>query len=160
MILGILNGTSKLLFIYLSVYLLHNFLRTPNHTLRYPGWETIVWTVFGFHIYWIIWVQIKLNFSNEKQFAKCLSFNSQRFLTFWSLPNPKYHAYWLSATTYSLYFHLPFIPGCGLPLRNLRTRHALARGIGLFWGILSSWFNTSFKYILVVNVMNYFLKNT
>lgn len=133
---------------------------TPSHTLRYPGWETNVWTVFGCHIHWMIWVQIKLSFSNEKQFAKCLSFNSHGFLTLWSSPNPKHHAYWLSATTYSMYFQLPCIHSCGLPLRNLRMRHAVARGISVLRGILSLWSNTSFKYILVITVTYYFLKST
>lgn len=127
--------------------------RTPTHTLGYPGWETNVWTVFGCHIHWMIWVQMKLNFSNEKQFAKCLSFNSQGFLILWSSPNSKHHAYRQSATTYSMYFQLPSIPSCGLPLRNLMTRHAVARGVGLLRGILRLWSNTSFKYILVIIVM-------
>jgi hypothetical protein len=37
-------------------------------------------------IHWMIWVQIKLSFSNEKQFTKCLNFNRQGFLTLWSYP--------------------------------------------------------------------------
>jgi len=137
-ILGILNGTSKLLFTFVGLFITR-FVAEPLAILcgSRGGKLSFGQSSDVIRIEWV-GCKIKLCFSNEKQFAKCLSFNSQGFLTPWSSPNPKHHAYWLSATTYSMYFQLPCIPGCGLPLRNLRTRHAVAWGIGLPHGILSS----------------------